>query len=47
MVYISDGNVGTKRSPWRFSIVGDIFWLILNFIGTSSLFFRLCVFARS
>mmetsp|Transcript_24427 Transcript_24427/g.55744 ORF Transcript_24427/g.55744 Transcript_24427/m.55744 type:complete len:90 (+) Transcript_24427:55-324(+) len=38
MVYIdSDGNVISKRSPWRMSLLADIFWAVANGIG---FFFR-------
>uniref|UniRef100_K3X5C9 Selenoprotein K n=1 Tax=Globisporangium ultimum (strain ATCC 200006 / CBS 805.95 / DAOM BR144) TaxID=431595 RepID=K3X5C9_GLOUD len=40
MTYITSGDVVQKRSIWRVSIVSDVFWGIVNFIGlfTSSIF---------
>ena len=41
MVYISaSGTLSEKRSPYRISIIADIFWAIVNFFGLffSSLF---------
>ena len=33
MAYLSaDGTLQKKRSPWRVSIIADLFWGILNFI---------------
>eukprot|EP00877_Chromochloris_zofingiensis_P004076 jgi/Chrzof1/1366/Cz10g05010.t1 len=37
MVYIRNGAVVQKRSPWRFSIITDGFWTI---IGALVLFLR-------
>ncbi|OWZ24732.1 hypothetical protein PHMEG_000168 [Phytophthora megakarya] len=33
MTYVSGGDVVAKRSPWRFSIVTDAFWGVVNFVG--------------
>ncbi|CAI5736013.1 unnamed protein product [Peronospora destructor] len=33
MTYVSGGDVVAKRSPWRLSIVTDMFWGIVNFVG--------------
>ncbi|KAE9014231.1 hypothetical protein PR003_g11671 [Phytophthora rubi] len=33
MTYVTDGDVVAKRSPWRFSIVTDAFWVVVNFVG--------------
>jgi len=37
MAYISGGQLNQNRSPWRLSIISDMFWGFLNFL---SLFFR-------
>ncbi|KAF1787556.1 Selenoprotein SelK/SelG [Phytophthora cactorum] len=33
MTYVSGGDVVAKRSPWRLSIVTDMFWGVINFVG--------------
>ncbi|TDH67417.1 hypothetical protein CCR75_004527 [Bremia lactucae] len=33
MTYITGGDVVEKRSPWRFSIVTDLFWGAIDFVG--------------
>ncbi|KUF97829.1 Selenoprotein K [Phytophthora nicotianae] len=33
MTYVSGGDVVAKRSPWRLSIVTDMFWGVVNFVG--------------
>ncbi|KAK9829416.1 hypothetical protein WJX72_005735 [[Myrmecia] bisecta] len=33
MVYIVNGQVVQKRSPWRLSIIPDTFWAIVNAIA--------------
>ncbi|TMW61162.1 hypothetical protein Poli38472_013625 [Pythium oligandrum] len=40
MTYISGGDLVAKRSPWRVSIVSDLFWGVVNFFGVfvSSIF---------
>lgn len=32
MPYISNGQVLESRSPWRLSIISDIFWGIINIV---------------
>ncbi|XP_076468804.1 selenoprotein K-like [Babylonia areolata] len=32
MVYVSGGQVLESRSPWRFSVIPEFFWGIINFI---------------
>ncbi|KAG7398013.1 hypothetical protein PHYBOEH_011845 [Phytophthora boehmeriae] len=40
MTYVSGGDVVAKRSPWRLTIVSDLFWGVVNFVGlfVSSIF---------
>ncbi|KAG1696844.1 hypothetical protein DVH05_017754 [Phytophthora capsici] len=33
MTYVSGGDVVAKRSPWRLSIVTDMIWGVVNFVG--------------
>jgi hypothetical protein len=33
MTYVTGGDVVAKRSPWRVSIVSDVFWGVVNFLG--------------
>ena len=35
MVYLSGGEIKQRRSPWRLSIFGEIFWAIINLFGAS------------
>ncbi|KAL3700530.1 hypothetical protein R1sor_018552 [Riccia sorocarpa] len=32
MAYISRGEVTSKRSPWRLSIISETFWAIVNLV---------------
>ncbi|KAF4318810.1 hypothetical protein BBO99_00006910 [Phytophthora kernoviae] len=40
MTYVSGGDVVAKRSPWRLTIMSDMFWGVVNFVGlfVSSIF---------
>ncbi|RLN60561.1 hypothetical protein BBJ29_007685 [Phytophthora kernoviae] len=33
MTYVSGGDVVAKRSPWRLTIMSDMFWGVVNFVG--------------
>ncbi|CAL9054645.1 uncharacterized protein LOC103987426 [Musa acuminata AAA Group] len=33
MAYIDNGVVKSKRTIWRFSLISDFFWAIVNFFG--------------
>lgn len=41
MVYVSQGNMMDNRSPWRLSIIPEMFWGLINFIV---LFFRTLIY---
>ncbi|XP_046580218.1 selenoprotein K-like [Haliotis rubra] len=32
MVYVSEGQVLDSRSPWRLSVIPEMFWGFINFI---------------
>ncbi|KAF1779787.1 Selenoprotein SelK/SelG [Phytophthora cactorum] len=42
MTYVSGGDVVAKRSPWRLSIVTDMFWGVINFVGLLYVALVLC-----
>ena len=33
MPYVRDGAVVTRRTPWRLSIVTDVFWTVVNLVA--------------
>lgn len=33
MPYVRDGAVVSRRTPWRFSIVTDVFWSVVNLVA--------------
>ncbi|KAL5013239.1 hypothetical protein ScPMuIL_007509 [Solemya velum] len=32
MAYVSGGELVDAKSPWRFSIIPELFWALINFI---------------